>query len=103
MMGSKEFYKAYSGFVYKVEKEKGIFYLGRSVLNCCVADSQNLALVFKADEANMPEKGQWLQVNGVINVNEVEYKGNKVALPTIKVKSTNRIPNDQNEFLYKEA
>lgn len=92
-----------SGFVYKVEKEKGLFYLGRSVLNCCVADSQNLALVFKADEANMPEKGQWLQVNGVINVNEVEYKGNKVALPTIKVKSTNRIPNDQNEFLYKEA
>ena len=89
-----------SGVVYKTEKEKGIFYLGRSVLNCCIADSQNLALVFKTSEKNMPDKGQWLQINGTINVNEVEYKGKKILLPTIKVNYSNRIPSEENDFLH---
>lgn len=91
-----------SGVVYKAEEDKGLFYLGRSVLNCCIADSQNLALVFKTEKSDIPEKGQWLKVSGIIEANEVEYKGKIVVIPTIKVVSYNRVPNEENEFLYKE-
>lgn len=92
-----------SGVVFKTDESKGIFYLGRSVLNCCVADSENLAFIFKTPEEEMPNKAQWLEVKGILDVNKVEYKGQQVTIPTIKVLSFNVVPSDENKFLYKEV
>lgn len=80
-----------SGVVYQVQGDKNTFYIGRNVISCCIADSQNVAIICDIKEKNLPVKGQWVEVSGKIEIGSFNYKNKIIKVPIIKASSYKNI------------
>ncbi|MDD7796107.1 TIGR03943 family putative permease subunit [Clostridium sp. 'White wine YQ'] len=76
-----------SGVVYQVQGDENTFYIGRNVISCCIADSQNVVIICNIKEKKLPQKGQWVEVSGKIEIGSFNYKNNIIKIPIIKVNS----------------
>jgi putative membrane protein len=91
-----------SGFVYKQNDfSKNKFVIARMAMSCCAADAQVVGLMSKWDNATTLNKGEWINVEGVIDT--ILYKepntNKEIQLPIIIVEKVEKIQVGS-EYIY---
>jgi putative membrane protein len=82
------------GFVYKQDDfNKDKFVIARMTMSCCAADAQVVGLISKWDNAKTLNKGEWINIEGVIDT--TMYKepntSKEIELPIIVVEKVEKI------------
>jgi putative membrane protein len=83
-----------SGFVYKQDDfSKDRFVIARMTMSCCAADAQVVGLMSKWDNATTLNKGEWINIEGVIDTTLYRDPNTRkeIELPVIVVEKVEKI------------
>lgn len=86
-----------TGFVYRDARlPPGTFLVARFVVQCCAVDAQPVGLLVRASEAPSLAAGQWVAVEGVMEVGEVNGRRRAV----VTASAVREAPRPDQPYLY---